>query len=208
MIEQLIRNVLRAHRGAQKFPCPEAEVLATYVDRSLSGAARDELDDHLATCEACLDQVLLCTVGSADTARPGRFDAVIRFLEDTVELLRGVGEIRVLPGLALVATRGTAGQPAALKCVRFDRQFGDLTVEVAVEARSGGLGEIRVAPTVAGALVEDLRVTLLDGAQELDSSVARGGSVAFDEVEFGDYVIRLSRPGRVIGEVSLRLEAG
>jgi len=32
--------------------------------------------------------------------------------------------------------------------------------------------------------------------------------VSFDGVEFGDYVIRLSRRGRTIGEVTLRLETG
>lgn len=208
MIERLIQKTLRAQRGTPPTPCPAADVLAAYVDRSLSGAARDDLEGHLAACEPCLDQVLLCTADSVDAVLRDRFDVVIRFLENAVELLRGAGGVRVLPGLALVPTRGAAGQAAALKCVRFDRQFGELIVEVAVEARTGGLGEIRVAPTVAGVLVEDIRVTLLDGVMELDSSLAHGGSVAFDEVELGDYVIRLSRLGLRIGEVSLRLEAG
>lgn len=208
MIERAIQKVFRSHRGNPSAACPDAETLAAYVDRSLAGSALRDMEGHLAVCETCLDQVVLCTAADETPERASRFDVVIRFLEHTLEVLRGVAEIQILPSPTLVPTRSTGSEQPSLKCVRFGRQFDGLNVEVEVEASSGGLGEIRVEPSAGGTLDEDVRVTLLDDRRELDSSLARGGCVSFDGVEFGDYVIRLSRQGRTIGEVSLRLEMG
>ena len=206
VIERVIQKVLGRHRSDPPTSCPDAETLSAYIDRSLAGVALRDIEGHLAACNRCLDQVILC---SAVPAASGvRFDVVVRFLEHTVEILRGLAEIQVLPAPALVPTRSAEEQRGVLKCVRFDREFNGLTVQVEVEASSGGLGEIRVEPSVGATIAEDVRVTLLDERRELDSSLARGGNVLFDEVEFGNYVIRLSRQGRTIGEVSLRLESG
>jgi hypothetical protein len=208
VIERVIQKVLRRQPGEPPTPCPDAETLAAYVDRLLTGPSVHAVEDHLSNCETCLDQVILCTPTLEVAAHGPRFDVVVRFLEHAAEIVRGLAEIRVLPAPALVPTRNTREDRPTLKCVRFDRQFDGLTVEVEVEASIDGLGEIRVEPSADGAIAEDIRVTLLDDRRELDSSLARGGNVSFDGVEFGDYVIRLSRRGRTIGEVTLRLETG
>jgi len=207
VLERLIQKALRQH-GEPPTACPDAETLAAYVDRSLVGSQVPDVEGHLSACDTCLDQVLLCTAAPVAARRGARFDVVVRFLEHTVEILRKVAQIQIMPAPALLPTRSDGEERAALRCVRFDRHFGDLTVDVEVEASTSGLGEIRVGPSVGATLAEDVRVTLLAGRRELDSRLARGGNVSFCEVEFGDYVIRLSRPGRTLGEISLRLETG
>lgn len=206
MLESMIRKVLRGSRADPTTPCPDDETLAAYVDRSLAGMALQELEGHLAECESCLDQVVLCSEGPGAAELGLRFDVIVRFLEHAAEVIRGVAEIRIGPAPTLLPTRSVGEDRATLKCVRFGRDFDALTVEVEVEATAEGLGEVRVVPSTGGTIDEEVRVTLLRGHRELGSSPALGGGASFEELDFGNYVIRLSKGGHTIGEVSLRLE--
>jgi hypothetical protein len=62
MSDQELRRMFeaRSQKGRVR-ACSDEEVLASFVDGTLSGRARDQLQRHLADCPACLEQVSVLT---------------------------------------------------------------------------------------------------------------------------------------------------
>ena len=42
-----------------KTPCPDEEILAGYLEKRLSGRERSEMEEHLAGCDICLQEVVV-----------------------------------------------------------------------------------------------------------------------------------------------------
>lgn len=60
-----------ARRGRPAGPCPDASLLAAYVDRGLSAPERASIERHLADCANCMEQLaLLAAVDLADEPSP------------------------------------------------------------------------------------------------------------------------------------------
>jgi anti-sigma factor RsiW len=62
---EMIRTIDEALAGAERIapgdgvaaePCPPAELLAAYVEHSLSGSEREQIERHLVRCQECLEQ--------------------------------------------------------------------------------------------------------------------------------------------------------
>ena len=66
-IEKLVADKLRARAGAPGAACPDAEILAAYVDRTLAPQERLRWEIHFAACTRCQEHVAgLVRLGEAD----------------------------------------------------------------------------------------------------------------------------------------------
>ena len=96
--------------------CPDANVLAAYMARTLTGNARTEFEAHLQHCDACRDA---CEAVESLFAEP----------------------LDVVPPEVLAAARQLAPQPtAAVQRANFGACVGSWAAVVAVMALGGALG--------------------------------------------------------------------
>lgn len=211
MIQTLIKNAFSQTEMSAYDDCPYAETMASYLDKTLGGKELELVESHLVRCDACLDQVLLCSTAPQPIASPEKsptpaVDLIIRFLRQTVEIIKGLGEIEILPTPAALAVRSSGNDCGAPRSLRFKKKFNGLSVEVEIEKTNNDKAEIRVEPSMGDKLIENARITLLRGGRELASEISRSGSVLFEEVEIKDHEIRLTRQGQTIGEIALAME--
>jgi len=209
-LEKTIRDVLLKKRGQEPGDCLEPERLAAYAEGALDEGARGQVERHLAACDRCLEEVVMVTEllgqgGVAETVLRA-FDAVVEFLDQSVQVFQGLGRMTAMPELQAAPVRGAQG-PGPVTA-RFSQAVGNLKLELELERRNGNVADLRVRVFEGGVPLERGRVSLIAEDRELDSELTRNGAVRFDSVRFGDYALRIGKGGEALGEVSLRIREG
>jgi len=207
MFETRLRRILReTDRVRATAECPEAELFAGYLDHKLSAADHARVTEHLADCPSCLEQAVMA-LEIGDGALVGdlleQVDVVVRYLRDTVELIRGREDIHVVPVAIFSGARGR--KIPAPHTARFIKEFEEVSAEVEVERFREGAGEIRVKTSRDGHLLDRIRVTLIHGNKEVASYLTESGRVLFEDVRFGRYALRFRKNGVFIGDISLHI---
>lgn len=128
---------VEAHAGSEPSPCPDANVMAAYLDGALSERETEGLEGHLVDCDACLTALreLRSAAGEALADRPRRLSLLWR------------------------ASLSTAAAAAIVAACVGGARFGEAWHEYDVEASaaisaelSGGYGDR--APAPAGVIVD------------------------------------------------------
>ncbi len=221
-IEGFIRSVYKNWQSAQPRPKgghPDEEALACFIDGRLNEDEARLIKAHLISCPDCSRALALSleAASAPDKELPQELlaqlknmlpvqdyasllEIALRFKEKAIEVINTTGA--VLFGQELV--------PAALlrarKIKEFKdeviilKEFKDITIEIRVENKSGGVFDLRISvkQKQTQKALKDLRVTLIKEDLELESYLTDSGSVAFEHVLLGKYRLEInSLEGRV-----------
>jgi len=148
--------------------------------------------------------VTIKEAGDATCLLPASFDMVVRFLGETVEMLKGSEPVFPLMEHALAPAR--ARGTAVANTARFYRDFDAFRAEVEIERFREGNGEIRVKVAKDGKLINQVRVSLVQTNKEVASYLTDAGRVLFEDVRFGRYTLQFRKDGSIVGEITLKIE--
>ncbi len=212
-LEKKLKELMSAS-DAGKDNCPDEQELAALADGALGPEESRRVLDHLAGCARCLEAVRISMSIEDDflPAAPARAVANARALFKPTILSR----IRML--FSGLVGRSPALQPSlavrggALASARglssYSRDFGKYHAEVEVEKVYDDKFQVYVwmyekknKKTVSGP-----RVSLRDKNLELESLVIEKGRAAFEPVTEGDYLLKISRDGRFLAGISIRMK--
>ncbi len=208
MCEQIIKRIFE--KSSQLKPettCPDTESLAMYIDNRLERRQRQLMEKHFVACDACMEEVVLCSTLKKEEivseVLKGAVDVLVRFVKQTAEVVSDLKDITILPTPAPVLVRGSLRPMPAT--ARFNKDFNDLNVQIAVTKANGDTGEIRIGAYKDKNPQDKIRVSLISGDKEMASYLTKEGQVNFEYDKMGNYLIKLSRNKFYLGEISLEL---
>ncbi len=201
--------------------------LAVYLSGALGEADNAVLENHLAACANCLDELRAAHHAAQDEGReavPAKavaramallakpkltseiFNLVVGLARESLELISSSGRL-VMPVLA-AEVRGK-GNPAGAAIVRIEKTLGELQIAVEGERIDGDFCQVAVNVTPHGKPATDgLRLSLFSGAREQASFLARQGSAIFDRIAPGEYQLAVSAAGNALGTIGLTIQEG
>jgi len=225
-IGRLLRRMPRREPGKHlRSVCPDEEVLAAYLANGLSGTDNAELENHLAGCAYCVDDLLAAHHASqsedldpvptkavaramALLAKPTLtseiFNLVVEVARDALELVSTSGRLVMTPLAAEIRGKGKSAGEGVL---RIEKDLGELQVAMEVERLEGNLCQVAVNVTPRGKpAAEPLRLSLLSRGREQASFLARQGSAIFERVAPGEYQLMVAAAGNTLGAIALTIK--
>jgi hypothetical protein len=226
-----IWNTIRSKKpGNERKSCPDDRQLLCYLNNIQSDSDKESMEQHFLECSDCLSFIILYNKlekGSLDAcpdtpaawidkiknALPEKkkitakaFDIVVKFLQETVEVLENTGDLIISTGPFPVPVRGGTGSVSP-NVIALRKTFPEITSEVEVEKTDNNLINIKVtaADLNSGLPVRNVRISIFNPDQEMASFIAAQGETIFTEMRFGEYAIELSRERKKIGRLSLKL---
>lgn len=203
---------------------PDEETLACFLDDKLSRQESEDVRKHLLSCDACMEALILNAkfkdVSLEDVpqellnhakgllASGDKFsllEAVIKLKEKAIEIINTTGD--VLLGQEFI--------PAPVLRSRQIRDFKDeVTIlkdfpDVRVEAKIENKGQQAFSLVIVAKqkqtqkLIKDLRVTLFKADTELESYLTDSGTVKFEHVQLGKYMVEISSPENKLASIAL-----
>lgn len=186
-IGRILRHLLtgRLRKRETLGRCPDEEVLADYLDGTLPEQKRSGIETHLADCSLCLDLLAAAYRSTQDVERAGApqhaidramglvagkagenfLDLVVRFVRDSLELVRTSGEWMTPLVTAPAGVRGRSA-PAETGIIRAGKQMGRFSVAVEVEKVDQRLCQVSVEVKEEDRPADDIRVSLASGGRE------------------------------------------
>lgn len=208
--------------------CVREEALMDFLEGRLSDRQRRRVESHLASCDSCLEDMLVVRSlirepALADTADvPAGVTA--RAIKAVQALRKGSLVERVRGAVAPVASRWSqvvedlvsSGEPG-LAPVRGSREdldedlillskaFSELDVDIEMERKGLKRASIKVRLTRVDHPGRPVRVTLLSGEKEISSMILVEHPVLFENIPLGRYLLAFSRGGRRVGEYAFQI---
>lgn len=223
-IGRLVGRLLsRTQKHSGRIGCLDEESLAAYLQGDLIDARRREIEEHLAACAFCVDElvaahqaaqqsevdtvpqpVLQRVIGLIPSTRKqiDVLNLVVRLVRDMLELVTTSGEL--VPATTPARIRGKSPGPGTLQVAK---DLDKIRVTVEVERTESELCQVTVDVTpTAEALADGLRLSLLSGDREQASYLARQGTVIFDRIPPGEYQLAVSESGNSLGVIRLTIK--
>jgi len=207
-----------------KMRCPNDEVLADYIEGRLAKEERFEVEDHLSTCERCLDDLVVASsvfrgeaLFECDSVPAALTEAAVRAIQrhgagscptfpqrvkrSLEDLSEKVSDLLTFKptGLQLQPIRGSKTR-LAKDLIQLRKKYRDFEVEIEIEKISESNAHIRVKLPEPPAEKRPIRVTLKRGKREVSSHLLSGAHVLFENVAFGHYGLTFSMDGVEVGE--------
>jgi anti-sigma factor RsiW len=203
--------------------CPNDETLVDFLEGRLSEAQRGPVEEHLAACGPCREQVAVCAELMEGEAENERVTAPQALTQKTIDRVRDLTRPVKVPGI-LERTRQwvakgvqkidhlaiwSAPDPVTLRSGSQDgvqtvitrqKTFDHMTFQIELEKIGVAMATIRVfieAPVSTGS---GLRVALYHVDRELASADIGPDPVLFEEIQFGVYTLIFMRLGEKLGE--------
>jgi hypothetical protein len=226
-LEKIIQAQVRQRNlTAIREGCPDEDSLAAYLTGSISAREKNALEEHFASCEFCLTEVAAANEAGESTAKPrvprwlmeratalvesrkqeGVFDLVVRFVKDSVELVRQSGDWITVMAPQPVTVRGTAA-PDDTGILQMKKEMDGHRVTVEMERVESGACQLVLKVTAAdGKPGDGLRVSLMAGDREQASYLTRQGQAIFENITRGSYTLVISRGGTGLGKIEISIE--
>lgn len=134
------------------------------------------------------------------------FDIVVAVGRDFINVVKSSSDIKVFAPLVQCDLRTPdSGGP---RMVVMSKSFDDIEVEVDIERVMDDLCNMKiiVVDIASRRLLKKLRVDLVSKGKELASDVLEQGMVTFEDIEPGEYRIKVGGHDKIFGELSLKIE--
>ncbi len=222
LIKSAVKSALKEIDATDGTGCPDEAALIQYSEGSLNEEQVEQLEDHMAHCDLCLDIVIeyrrlmeveaegedmkvpeavtwrsIALVPEKAPIVPSPFDVIMQISGGVVRLLKKAADIT--PAMlepATVPIRGPeeAAEDQGTEMVSFSRELGMVLADVEVTAYDEGLFtlNVKLSETASGRILNGLRVTLTDMEFELESARTRHGLVRFEDHETGSYCLEIN----------------
>lgn len=214
-----------------KMPCPDEISLAQYLEGRLSEKDRSRIEEHLAVCQICLEEIVL-THGLI--RRKGEFElepVPAEVVESAVRLITGwnysffgwltnefeesvknLGS-RIANGLRLrpwarwrPASIRSLKRVASENLVSISVPYKGVKTEIEIEKTESGKANIRVIFPKDYKPEKSVRITLKKGDREVASYLLDGDYVLFEDINFDHYGISLTEDVVKLGTYSFEIK--
>jgi len=209
--------------------CVRDEVLMDYLEGRLSYKGRSKVERHLATCDTCLEEVVV----TGEMIRGTRDFELETVPEDVTRramvAVRAIGDNSLLdkvsiyvslldsklsdafagfwpwknPGLAPVRGSKTL---IAKDLILLRKSFADLEAEIEIEKKGKDKVSIRVMLLRDDIPAKPIRVTLFKNGREVASYPFNRSTALFEDMPFECYVLVFTRRGVKAGEYSFEVK--
>jgi len=220
-LDRQIKEALKMIGTQLKGACPDEEAMAAFLEDKLPEAQRAEVAAHFLACNKCRDAAsaawgdipkrlrvpmeVLRRATEALPARESKWEIIVKFADDFVEVLKNTGGRTQYFAPAFASARsGKTGESSLVACAE---NIGGIDTEIEIERVDVGLGEVKVVLKEGGGIpIPPVRVTLKSGNTELASYMAQEGTAVFERLPTGNYNILISRRGVSLGEIALMMK--
>lgn len=210
------------------FRCPDEETLIDFLEDRLTDRQRVRIENHLAGCRACRDQVATWmdlvhgdALAGAEPVPGGvtrnaldavaglaRESMVSKLFEGTCRLFAqgkaAIEQIVIGHGAQPVAVRGDRSTVSG-RLILLRKTFGDLDLHIEIEKSGAHQTLIRIACEEGQPLAEPIRVVLRKTQREVASMLLTDTPVVFEEIPYGIYALVFIRSGVQLGEYLFEL---
>jgi hypothetical protein len=201
--------------------------MGAYVENSLSPDMREEVENHFASCNQCWSEFIAvhrAMISERDVLTgeaPGHLikeavamfpeksrlsDIVLKLVRDSVDVVFHAHDITLFTPLPASGLR--SGKSVRPEMVVLKKSFREMDVQLDIEKVSETICNIRVAVDKGTGknVLKGLRAELVAAGRVLDSEPLEAGEMVLEDIGTGRYAIRISKKGKVVGEISLKLE--
>lgn len=209
--------------------CPEDHLIALYALGECSSKESEFIRQHIRGCERCRD---IIQMQNNINEEPENIDFVqappelIEMAKSLVSEKYGHNLLHIKAAFSrhvfnfLNTTGdiifGPLSQPAALlrdghddkrSNLLIEESFDDLSVKVEISRGEEDKNSIVINTTDLKTKkgVKNLRFTLLESDDELESRASPDGKIKFDEIKPGQYTVEINRPDKLVGAIRLQL---
>lgn len=221
--KRLLREIFTGDKEeATKMSCLTDETITEILENKLSGNRRDSFMAHLTRCDECLnifvatykvlnpetlsitDEIISRVKSYYKEMR--RFVMVIKLFPDHIApLILEPGFTRLQPSIPVNIRGQILGNKSNLIAVA--KKIDPFWFELEVEKIKEGLCQIQIYAKYVQSKkpAKNLRISLCHNQREFDSYLTEGGTVVFDDVKKGRYLIKASEKGKHVCEFDLSL---
>ena len=226
-IKELLRDYFKPSGSVSAAPhCPGEEALADYLGNRLDAASREDLEQHLLECDACLEAVIIGGSLPEGAVRESATRVSLSAVRAVLARL-GADELRVLPAFWKRFSAACSSLAASLREIIFfkepdvvyvrgskhisknlvviEKTFSAIRLEIEVEEINQRATNIKVKTRSpeTGDRINGVRVNILSRSREIASFVTTGGEALFENIAFGEYTINVHQNGKRLGHVLL-----
>jgi len=232
-IENIIKSVYQQFKAKSKSRpignCVGEDDIACFLSGKLLGKELETFNAHILSCKKCAvilkDNAALFTAAKEDLAVPqylksaakalvseevgaNILDIVLSFKEKAIELIRTTGDILMGPQLVPVPVFRSTGEGENItKEIKVTKTLTNVIAEIGVEKQRPDLANIvvRLTEKETNKKAKEIRVSLMKGDRELQSSLIEDGKVKFEEIKVNDYKIYLTKDEKRIGVINISI---
>ena len=213
--------------------CPDNERLGDYIESRLSEEDRSDLENHLSTCEMCLEELVITNniVARKDPFKlelppPEVTDASVKLLtgrkllptsillDYANKFFRKLGSYIVNSNWVWPWGRWNSTPVRGYKVAVnedyscLEVSFNNLKTTIEIEKIGMNKANIRLRLIKAIKNPKSIRITLKNGDREVASHLLDSNYVLFEEIPFGYYRISLAENNETIGTYSFEIKEG
>jgi len=223
-----IGKILKPFLGRDEEPvdrtdCSEEEILADYLNGSLTEVEKQKVQAHLVSCVACVDELVTVQKSMSDeaqdevpqalihevkdfvseiSAQRSFLDLSVRLTETAIELIGTTGRRVDHMGADTIALRGRPRMEGGR--LQIETEMGGFNVAVHVEQAEPRACDVVVdIRDASGVPADGMRVSLFSNDRERASYLTREGRVVFDRVTRGKYTVPIRDASTPVGTVRL-----
>jgi hypothetical protein len=224
-IERLIKMVYRFFKSKEpkkELICPDEEMLVSFLEGKLSSDEDIKLQEHILSCRRCSEIVLFFELkeekevpeyliekvkGLIKKEIPLWLELAIAFKERGLSIIKSTADIllgnEILP-LPVLRARNIEVIEKTLSLIR---DFGDIRIQIEINKTEKTKVKLTVSLLDKKSLKpqEDMRVGLFKQNREIESYALQKGTAVFEDLEFGEYEIKVSKDLEDLGLIKLTL---
>lgn len=184
--------------------CLNTETLARYLGGELSEKAQEQVEAHLAECDACRKDLVVAYALTHDKNLPDPEPLAEASASQAWQRIKEKSEQAVgriyhwikasapsldsLPQPAMVRSNASAD---LADYTEFEKEIDDLKLKIYAERTGEHQCRLELSVSQAGQITRNLRATLIQPDGTFVSRLIKAGTERFDDLDFGEYRINL-----------------
>jgi len=227
-LEPLIKFVYRRRKkhAEVKGGHPDEEDLACFLEGSLGEQEKELLKEHLVACQACSEVLALSLNAQAAEAvempkdllldtqklldlkgKSQALEIILRLKDNVFEIINATGDILLGQELIPAPVLRSRNIKDFEKEVTIFKDFKSISLQLKVEKKKREYFNLLVKflRKQGSASLKELRVTLTRDGLELESYLSESGSVVFENVPLGKYILEVASAEEKLASVLLEI---